>query len=445
MNPRRIIEKKRDGLELNAEEIKYIIDEYVAQRLPDYQMAALLMAIYLQGMSFDETSWLTTAMIESGERIDLSFIPGPKVDKHSTGGVGDKVSLILAPLVAAAGVSVPMISGRQLAHSGGTLDKLEAIPGFNTRLSVAEFKQNLAEIGVSLIGQTDNIVPADKKIYALRDAISTVKSVPLVTASIMSKKIAEGINALVLDVKVGRGAFFKTHAEAKNLAQHLITIGERNGVKTVALLTAMDEPLGNSIGNWLETREAIDCLKNRGPADLMEVAYALGAMMLILADKAVSVEDGIQQLRKILASGQALEKFIRIVEAQGGDVNLIHHPEQYPESAYSEAVASQTDGFIQEINALEIGLLSMALGAGRNKKEDGIDYTAGILLKKKHGDEVRKGDELATLFSNDQKILSGKADDCLRCFRIAPTKPPALKLIYSMIDADEERRWEKSA
>lgn len=442
MNSRRIIEKKRDGVELRSEEIKYIIDEYVADRLPDYQMAALLMAIYLQGMSFDETAWLTNAMIESGERIDLSSIPGLKVDKHSTGGVGDKVSLILAPLVAASGVTVPMISGRQLAHSGGTLDKLEAIPGFRTDLSVNEFKRQLDEIGVSLIGQTDDIVPADKKMYALRDAISTVKSIPLVTGSIMSKKIAEGIDALVLDVKVGRGAFFQTFEEAKELARHLIAIGERNGVKTIALLTSMNEPLGYAVGNWLETREAITCLKNLGPSDLMEVTYALSALMLVVAEKVGDIEEGVQQLKESLESGAALEKFVQIVEKQNGDVSVIYDPDSYPEAQFSLVVKSPSDGYIYGIDALGIGRLAMNLGAGRIKKEDSIDYAAGILLNKKYGDKVKKGDELAILFSNSKDKLEGKKEDCLKCFQYSTNKPPSAKLIYSIMDTDGERAWD---
>jgi len=334
-----------------------------------------------------------------------------------------------------------MISGRQLAHSGGTLDKLEAIPGFRTNLSVDEFKQQLAEIGVSLIGQTDDIVPADKKMYALRDAISTVKSIPLVTGSIMSKKIAEGINALVLDVKVGRGAFFQTYKEAKELARHLIEIGERNDLKTVALVTSMDEPLGYAIGNWLETREAITCLNNQGPPDLMEVTYALGAVMLLLAGKVKVIEEGIQYVKEKLESGAALDKFVQIVEKQNGDVKVVHEPESYAEARFSSAIKAPMDGYIRRIDALGIGQLAMSLGAGRIKKEDSIDYTAGVLLKKKHGDIVIKGDELAVLFSNSEDKLEAKQEDCLRCFQLSTAKPPNMKLIHRLIDAEGEKAW----
>lgn len=436
-----LIEKKRDGLGLSETEIKFFIEGYVSGQIPDYQISALLMAIYFKGMSFEENAWLTSAMLNSGERIRLDMIPGIKVDKHSTGGVGDKVSLILAPMVAALGVPVPMMSGRGLGHSGGTLDKLESIPGFNHARSVSEFVQQIQDMGVSLIGQTDTLVPADKKIYALRDATGTVNSIPLVTASILSKKIAEGADALVLDVKFGRGAFFKTEHEAIELAQRLIAIGRQHQLPAVALLTAMNQPLGMAVGNWLEVKECIDCLQGSGPKDLMEVTYALGAQMLLLGKKVTSLEAGIAQCKAAIQSGKAFEKFLKIVAWQGGDVSVIHQPEKYPKARYALTIKTKKEGYIKTVDAWRIGKLSMFLGAGRMKKEDTVDFNAGILLKKKQGDFILSGETLAIAYSDEKDRLIHAQQEIGAAFEIGAHLPEPEKLIVRLIDGDGIKDW----
>lgn len=444
MNILEIIEKKRDGRKLNETEIKFVIDGYVSGQIPDYQISALLMAIFLNGMSFEESAWLTGAMLNSGERIRLDAIPGTKVDKHSTGGVGDKVSLILAPMVAALGVPVPMMSGRGLGHSGGTLDKLESIHGFNPMLSVTDFQKELREIGVSFIGQTDAMVPADKKIYALRDSTGTVNSIPLVTASIMSKKIAEGANALVLDVKCGKGAFFKTEADALKLAQRLIAIGEQHDLPAVALLTAMNQPLGMAVGNWLETKEAIESLKGDGPKDLMEVTYALGALMLQLGGRVEKIEAGIAQCKSVIQSGKAFEKLLQIVEWQGGDVSVIQQPEKYPKARYALTIKTKKEGYIKTVDAYRIGKLSMLLGAGRAKKEDSIDYTAGIMLRKKQGDFIQSAETLAIAYSSDKTRLLEAQQQIGNAFEISEQPPVPENLILKQIDKDGIVDWNYS-
>ncbi|MBN2090948.1 thymidine phosphorylase [candidate division KSB1 bacterium] len=441
MNIIEIIEKKRDGKTLSKAEFEFIIKQYCSQQFPDYQMAALLMAIYLKGLDFEETVWLTDAMLNSGEKIDLSAVNGIKVDKHSTGGVGDKVSLILGPMVAAAGVPVPMISGRGLGHSGGTLDKLEAIPGFNTNLTPNEFIQELSEIGISFIGQTQTIVPADKKIYALRDSIATVNSIPLVTASIMSKKIAEGTNALVLDVKVGTGAFFKTETEAIELAQNLIAVGKQYNLSTIALLTAMDQPLGFAVGNWLETREALDALRGEGPADLMEITYTLGALMLLSGKRVQTIAEGIKECQRAIKSKMAYNKFLQVVQWQCGDMHVIEHPETYPQSRYALTIKSLHEGYLQMIDAVMLGRISMKLGAGRLRKEDEIDYAAGILLRKKEGDYIQQGEVLAVAYSNQKEKLIEAKNELSAAYKIGPEAPPPAKRILKIIDENGVRDW----
>jgi len=431
MTPYEIIIKKRDGCELSPEEIRFFIKGFTSGRIPNYQMAALLMAIYFQGMTLEETVALTKAMIDTGETIDLSSIPGVKVDKHSTGGVGDKVSLVLAPLVAAAGVPVPMISGRGLGHTGGTLDKLESIPGFRTNLSIEEFKDQIARIGVAIIGQTTRLVPADKRIYALRDVTATVDSIPLVVASIMSKKLAEGIDALVLDVKTGRGAFFKTRDQALKLAQNLVTVGQRFGVKTVALLTSMEQPLGRAVGNWLETKEAIQALKGEGPEDLMEVVFALGATMLVLGEKAKTYTEGRRVLQKNLENGSGYQKFLEMVSAQGGDTRVIEDPESYQWEGHSISLKSRSSGFVHKVDALEIGLAAMTLGAGRRKIDDEVDYGAGILLRKKIGDPVEKGEVLAQAFSPRKDLLQESRKRITSAFQIKAERSEKVDLILT--------------
>lgn len=430
MTTQQIISKKRDGQELTDEEIAYFVEGYVIGRIPDYQLATLLMAVYLQGMNPRETAALTKAMLHSGEIIDLSDIPGPKVDKHSTGGVGDKVSLILAPLVASAGVNVPMISGRGLLHSGGTLDKLEAIPGFRTNLTVAEFRAQIREIGVAMIGQTEHIVPADKRMYALRDATATVASLPLVTASILSKKLAEGIDALVLDVKTGRGAFFPERKDAEALAHSLIETAHLNGLKSTALITNMDQPLGYACGNWLETKESIDCLKNNGPQDLMDLTYALSAQMLLMAGNVKNASEGIAKLRSLIEDGSAYRKFVEMVAAQGGDVTILENPETFRLPTNRIDVFANQSGYVHNIDALEIGLTVVLLGGGREVVEDSIDYGAGIVLNKKTGDKVEMGDRLATFYTERAPVVNTARENILKSFSIEQSaiEPPELLL-----------------
>ncbi len=400
MNAVEIISKKRDGHPLDPDEIFLMIEGYVQHRIPDYQMSAFLMAVVLRGMTPDETLALTRAMIASGSSIDLSSVPGIKVDKHSTGGVGDKVSLILAPLVACAGVPVPMMAGRGLGHSGGTLDKLEAIPGFRTRLSKDAFVRQVSEIGCAIMGQTDDMVPADKKIYALRDVTGTVSSIPLICASILSKKKAEGTDALILDVKTGKGAFLPSKKETEMLAQSLVELGNRLGIRTEALLTGMDQPLGNAVGNWLEVREAVEALHGKGPGDLMDVVFELGGMMLLLGGKTRTVGEGIRVLRPVLDSGQAFEKFLSMIKSQGGDILPVERPDRYPLSAPRFALKSPHSGYVGGLDAMEVGLLAVMLGTGRMKQDDSVDPSAGIVFYKKTGDNVQTGETLADVYTH---------------------------------------------
>lgn len=395
-NTVQLIKKKRDNETLTQAEIEFLINEFTADRIPDYQMSAFLMAVYLNGMNNVEASIFTKAMLHSGIVLDLSDIPGVKVDKHSTGGVGDKISLILAPIVAACGVPVPMISGRGLGHSGGTLDKLESIPGFNVNLDLKRYREVLEKHGVVLIGQTEEIAPADKRMYALRDVTATVECIPLIAGSIMSKKMAEGIDALVLDVKFGSGAFMKNQEQATLLAQTLVSIGESFGKQTIAYLTNMDQPLGNKIGNWLEVEESIDALVGNGPDDIMELTHVLSGTMIYLGKKASSIQKGIQMSKEAIANGNAFQKFKDIVIEQGGDVSFIENPEKYPKSDVEFTVSSEKDGYISSINTYNIGIAALELGAGRKRKEDSIDPMAGIIVHKKVGERVYKGETIFT-------------------------------------------------
>ena len=435
MTAREIILKKRDGKQLAENEIDFFIHAYLRGEIADYQMSALLMAIYFQGMSFDETVTLTRIMRDSGEVVDFSHLPGIKVDKHSTGGVGDKVSLILAPLVAAAGVPVPMISGRGLGHTGGTLDKLESIPGFKTRLPLEQFKKQVGELGTCLIGQTEEICPADRRIYAMRDATGTVQSIPLICGSILSKKLAEGINALVLDVKVGNGAIFEDDDTAEELATHLIRTATAFNLNTVALLTDMSQPLGVAAGNWVEVVESIDVLQGRGPADTRQVTLALGAIMLQLAGKTKNLQSGMAQLRALLDSGAAWEKFLEIVRAQAGDTTFLENPDKYPAPKHRLEVKAERDGFIAAINAREIGRLSMLLGAGRKTVDDVVDYTAGLFIHKKVGSRVEKGEALLAL-QNSGALPEANFIQALRnCFTISPQSVAPPKLLRKLLSA----------
>ncbi|MFQ5798030.1 MAG: thymidine phosphorylase, partial [Bacteroidota bacterium] len=405
MIPAEILRKKRDGKKLSQEELRSFILPYVSGRIPDYQMSAFLMAVYFRGMDFDETVSLTDVMLHSGEVVDLSHVPRLKVDKHSTGGVGDKISLILAPIVAACGIPVPMISGRGLGHTGGTLDKLESIPGFRTNLSIEEYRAVIAEIGLVMIGQTRSIAPADKKLYALRDVTGTVESIPLIAGSIMSKKLAEGIDALVLDVKTGSGAFMRNPDDALQLAKTLVAIGKQYGKKTVGFLTRMDEPLGYAVGNWLEIAESVHCLRGEGHPELMELTYVLAGAMIMLGGKATTIEAGIEIAREVLKSGKAYQKFLELVKRQGGDASVVENLESYPVSKLSMEVKSPERGYVASMDACGVGLVSCALGAGRTKLEEKVDPKAGIVFKKKVGDPVDIGDPLAILYTDKEEVL----------------------------------------
>jgi pyrimidine-nucleoside phosphorylase/thymidine phosphorylase len=392
-----IIHRKRDGQAIPPGEIAALIRGFTDGEIPDYQMAAFCMAVYFRGMDDGEVGALTRAMLDSGDVLDLSAIPGRKVDKHSTGGVGDKISLPLAPLVAACGVKVPMVSGRGLGHTGGTLDKLESIPGFRVDLSVERFRAQVAELGCCLIGQTDRIAPADKRLYALRDVTATVESIPLIAGSIMSKKLAEGIDGLVLDVKVGGGAFMKSLPDARRLAATLAAIGRGMGKRVTVLLTDMSQPLGRAVGNALEVAESLEVLRGGGPADVRALTVELGAEMLLLGERAVSLADARSAIEGAIADGRGLATFRRIVEAQGGDPRAVDDPGRLPRSTALRDVPAPAAGVVQAIDAEVLGLVAMALGAGRARVEDRIDPAAGLVLHKKIGDRVDRGEPLCTL------------------------------------------------
>lgn len=410
MNMEEIIIKKRDGKILGSEEINFFINGYTKGEIPDYQASALLMSIYFQGLSEKEITDLTEAMMLSGDVVDLSEIKGIKVDKHSTGGVGDKTTLIVAPIAAAAGVPVAKMSGRGLGFTGGTRDKLESVPGYKTALTQKEFIDQVNEIGISLIGQTADIAVADKKLYSLRDVTGTVGSLGLITASIMSKKLASGGDAIVLDVKCGRGGFMKTKEEARKLADLMIKIGEKHGKKTAALITDMNEPLGNAVGNTLEVIEAIETLKGKGPEDITKLSFEIAGHMILLGKKARSIEDAVESAKEVLYSGKALDKFRRLIDAQGGAPKIIDDYSLLGKAKYENNIISQKNGVIKEIDAQKVGEAAQLLGAGRVTKEDDIDFCAGVLLSKKIGARVSKRDVLATVFSEDRKKLKLGSD-----------------------------------
>ena len=433
MNPVEIIRKKREGEALSSEEIKDVINGFTKNKIPDYQFSAFLMAVYFRGMSKEETSELTKSMLHSGKVIDLSKIEGVKIDKHSTGGVGDKTSLILAPIAAAAGVKVPMISGRGLGHTGGTLDKLESIPGFRTDLSLTEYKSVLKKTGAVLIGQTKDIAPADKVIYSLRDVTATVESVPLITASIMSKKLAEGIDGLILDVKVGSGAFMRTTKDAIELTNSLVNTAKDFNKKVIAFITDMNQPLGTHIGNWLEVVECINILRGEVKNDLYKLSTKLAGAMIYLAKKAASLEEGTKIAESLIQDGKALDKFKEMVKAQGGDISFISNPEKYPGSKYKRKITSQKSGYISAMDTYEIGMSAIELGAGRKTKEDKIDHKAGIIFRVKVGDNIKKGDPIAEIFSDSEKGIGLAGDRILNAVTIAKDKPAGLKLIKKMI------------
>jgi len=429
-----LISKKRDGFELSDAEISFLVKGFTQGSLPDYQMSAFMMAVYFQGMNDRETLALTHSMLESGDTVDLSDIAGIKVDKHSTGGVGDKVSIILAPIVAAAGVPVPMISGRGLGHTGGTLDKLESIPGFKVEYSIDEYKDKIKKIGVCMIGQTPRLAPADKKMYALRDVTATIPAIPLITGSIMSKKLAEGIDALVLDVKTGRGAFMQDYEKAVELAKKLIAVGEKSGKSTIAYITGMHEPLGNKIGNWLEIEECIDALNGKGPPDLMEVTFQLSGTMIFLGGKAKSIEEGIKQSKKIIDSGKAWNKFIEIVREQNGDVEHIKSAKLHTQTECSGIIRADRAGFIQKMDAREIGLISVSLGAGRQKSDDVIDPDAGIILHKKTGDAVEKDEIIISIITKKKNLVESAKNRLRQAVRIGAESVKSDPLIFEKLN-----------
>jgi pyrimidine-nucleoside phosphorylase len=428
-----IIARKRDGGALTREEIGKFVTGVTDGTWPDYQATALLMAIVLRGMTPEETAWLTDAMVHSGVRVDLSAIPGTKVDKHSTGGVGDKTSLILAPIVAACGVPIPMMSGRGLGHTGGTLDKLESIPGFRVGLSLEELKAALARIGCGLIGQTEQIAPADKKLYALRDVTATVESIPLISASIMSKKIAEGIDALVMDVKTGSGAFMKTEADSRRLAESIVSIGNASGVKTVALITDMDKPLGRAVGNANEVIECIEVLKGGGPADLIEVTLALTARLLVVGGAATDLADADRRARAAIRSGEGLERFRRIIEFQGGDPRVVDDVSRLPHVEGRYTLTAARDGFVNRIDAELVGKASGALGAGRDRVVDSVDHAVGILVLARPGDAVRRGDPIFELQYRDQARLEQAIALARLAVAIEDAPPRPRRLIVSEV------------
>ncbi len=436
-----IIRKKRDGRTLEKEEIQHLINAYTADKIPDYQMSAFLMAAFLNGMNDEESAAFTEAMLHSGEVVDLSHVSGKKVDKHSTGGVGDKLSLILAPIVAAAGVPVPMISGRGLGHTGGTLDKLESIPGFEVDMDLPRYKEIIAKHNLVLAGQTKEIAPADKRIYALRDVTATVESIPLIAGSIMSKKLAEGIDSLTLDVKAGSGAFMKTTEDAIKLAEALVGIGVQFEKDTIAYITNMNQPLGYKIGNWLEIEECIEAMRGEGPDDVMEITHLLAGTMIYQGGKAESVAEGIEVSKQQIENGAAFQKWLDIVEEQHGDTEVIKSPEKYPKAKYEFEIKAKESGYISEMNSFEIGMATVELGAGRKTKEDAVDAQAGIVLKKKIGDKISKGETLLVGYTNKPSAIDAASEDLLGAITVSETKPETAPLISHIIDKKGTRAF----
>lgn len=435
-----LIIKKRNGEALSKEEISYIIKEYVSGNIPDYQMSAFLMAVYFKGMTKEETLAMTMEVAKSGDMVDLSSIEGVKVDKHSTGGVGDKTTLIIAPIVASYGVKVAKMSGRGLGHTGGTVDKLEAIPNFKTSLDQKEFFDIVNKIGVSVIGQSGNLAPADKKLYALRDVTATVDSIPLIAVSIMSKKLAAGNDCILLDVKTGSGAFMKTIESSIELAKEMVDIGANAGKNTLALITDMDIPLGKNIGNSLEVIEAIETLQGRGPSDLTEVCIQLAANMLYLADKGTNKECE-ELVRAAIADGRAYNKFIEMVEAQGGDSSVIKDISKFKKAKYTYDIKADLSGYISAMDTESLGISSVMLGAGRETKDSPIDYSAGIIIHKKYGDFIKENDIIATLYANDESLFEAASKRYTEAITISDKAPKNKALIYARVSKDEIIRY----
>ena len=428
-----LIQKKKQGDSLTKEEIDFMIDGYTKGEIPDYQMSAMMMAICFQGMTDEETLELTLAMEHSGDELDLSGIEGIKVDKHSTGGVGEKTSLVLAPMVAALGIPVAKMSGRGLGHTGGTIDKLECFPGFTTSLTEEAFIRNVNQVKLAIMGQTANLAPADKKLYALRDVTATVDQMSLIASSIRSKKLAAGSDAIVLDVKTGNGAFMKTEQDAFALAKEMVRIGNGAGRRTVAVITDMDQPLGNAVGNALEVKEAILSLNGCGPDDFMEVVYELGAQMVLLAGKAATREEAIEKLMETVKSGAALHKLAEFVEAQGGDKSYVLQPQLLPAAKYTLQVLNTQEGYVDRILAEEIGLASLALGGGRTTKDSEIDLAVGILLNKKRGDYVAGNEPLAVIHANDMEKAIEAYGRVVKAYEIRSEKPDKVPMIKGIV------------
>lgn len=437
-----LIRKKREKESLNPEELAYLVDAYTRDELPDYQMSAFLMAAFLNGMDEAEAAALTKSMLHSGIVLDLGEISGTKVDKHSTGGVGDKLSLILAPIVASWGVPVPMISGRGLGHTGGTLDKLESITGFTVDIDLDRYKEILNKHQMVMAGQTEEIAPADKRLYALRDVTATVESIPLIAGSIMSKKLAEGIDALVLDVKYGSGAFMKDLDQAIKLAETLVGIGERFGKETIAYLTNMEQPLGYKIGNWLEVEESLEALRGEGPADVMEVTHLLAGTMIYLGGEAKDIEEGIAKSKEAVENGQALQKWIELCEEQGGNVDYLRNPDSYPKAGHSFTYTAPKNGYISAVDAYRFGMASLEMGAGRRRKEDAIDPVAGIVIHKKIGDRVESGETIATGYTNKEETIETAREWLASACTIDDQQPAALTMISHVVDKKGTRSYE---
>ncbi|MCR5032677.1 MAG: pyrimidine-nucleoside phosphorylase [Lachnospiraceae bacterium] len=430
-----LIMKKRNGGSLSKEEIDWMIRSYTDGEIPDYQMSAMTMAIYFQGMTTRETADLTLAMAHSGDMLDLSDIPGIKVDKHSTGGVGDKTSLTLTPMVAACGLKVAKMSGRGLGHTGGTIDKLESFPGFSTGISMDTFKENVRTIGLSIMGQTLNLAPADKKLYALRDVTATVDNMSLIASSIMSKKLAAGADAIVLDVKTGSGAFMKKEEDAVALAKEMVSLGNHAGRKTLAVISDMDQPLGFAVGNILEVQEAIDTLNGKGPADFTELCLTLGSLMLVAGGICADADQGRALCKEAISSGKALQKLGQLVEAQGGDPSYVEDPSKFPKAPIIREVLSEEEGYITHIECDEIGMCSLVMGGGRATKESTIDLRVGLILQKKRGDFVKKGDCLAVLHAADEETFLQAKERFLKALTFGKEEPKAVPFIKQIIEA----------
>lgn len=428
-----MIMKKRNGGELTKEEIEFFIEGYTRGEIPDYQVSALMMAIYFQKMTEAETLYLTMAMAHSGEMLELSSIKGTKVDKHSTGGVGDKTSLALTPMVAACGIPVAKMSGRGLGHTGGTIDKLESFPGFSTALTSEKFIENVNEIGIAIMGQTADLAPADKKLYALRDVTATVDNMSLIASSIMSKKLAAGADAIVLDVKTGSGAFMKAEEDARALAREMVQIGNNAGRKTIAVVSDMDQPLGRAVGNALEVKEAIDTLNGCGPKDFEELCLTLGAQMLLAGGIVNEEEAARKMLARTIKDGSALKKLARFVEAQGGDAEAVYNPSILPKATIVEPVCAEKEGYINHIECDEIGICSLILGGGRETKESEIDLAVGLVLERKVGDYVEKGDVLAYMHANDVQKAKAARERFLKAYHITEKKPEMRPLVREVI------------